>query len=611
MNAHKILLAILLLGLAGAQRAHSASPAMEQFARDVARKDSNAEGALASGQPEVTLAATEEGGVVAAILGFKFNRDLSSFTTKVAAPLEKGAEEAELANLADLPGGVEATFRLSHSWHTDRPSAGSLTTACRSINDILAERLPAVPDWALPRISALDSLPPDRQWAELPDIWGSPHPPPAGKGLYPTLAKHAQAVGVLPPPQWAEIEGAARAELCSEWNGGRASGLLLDPVYGNRVTATDDGEIALIESLGEPCTVANLLRVRRARARAAAEAALPDMEKVEEKAAAARDEARAAAQVELEAAIARAEQLAAQGVSQDVSALLQATARLERDRVERETQRAFEETIAAAQKKRDEAGSEAEAAEDKAVYTSLVASARKRMSPWWSVDLPFLRKPPETVGGTIQCSDLDAAALLATLDTPQAGRVFRELLSAAPTQWFVTGDYRVSSQDFKYVADPLALNPTSQLVATKSDNEYNHGARGGISLLWRGTLTTLGWTRKSTWKAKPPAQFCVPRGEQGALVCATTGSGAPARSDSDVLDLQIKRPLTPALALHGQVFFDQETDAVNPHLIAYFLPQDKKLRGGIDLSFLSEDPEGNDGFQLRLFVGLPFSFGNP
>jgi hypothetical protein len=90
-------------------------------------------------------------------------------------------------------------------------------------------------------------------------------------------------------------------------------------------------------------------------------------------------------------------------------------------------------------------------------------------------------------------------------------------------------------------------------------------------------------------------------------VCATTAAGPPERDGKRVFDLQWKRSIVPSFALQGQVFYASEKDTLNPHLIAYFLPQNGRLRGGLDFSYLNNDPDHNDGFKLRLFIGVPFS----
>jgi len=227
------------------------------------------------------------------------------------------------------------------------------------------------------------------------------------------------------------------------------------------------------------------------------------------------------------------------------------------------------------------------------------------------LDVPFIRKPPQTSGKVqIQCDDLEAEKLLASLRPEERGAVFRELRAAAPSQLFFTGEAKVSSQDFKHIADPLALNPNTQLVATKTDREYSHAGHLGASLLWRGALTSLGYTRNGEWSAKPSAQFCFPRGAGGGLVCTSTASGPPAKESKSVYDLQLKYAWSQAFAFQGQLFYADKTDTLNPHLLVYFLPQAGRLRGGLDFSYLSNDPGGNDGVNLRLFVGAPFSFGD-
>ena len=47
---------------------------------------------------------------------------------------------------------------------------------------------------------------------------------------------------------------------------------------------------------------------------------------------------------------------------------------------------------------------------------------------------------------------------------------------------------------------------------------------------------------------------------------------------------------------------------MNPHAILYFLPQNKKLRGGVDFSYVDNSPRSEEnGFTARLFVGTAFS----
>jgi len=609
MNAPQILRILLLapaLSLAASPavlaQAAANGEGMAAFARDLARRDANAEGALASGQPEVSMEATEEGGIVAAILGFKFNNDLNSIIIRVAGPLNKDTGDTELVNLSDLPGGTEAKLRFSHaSSKVEKwlPSA-NLTTVCLNINRLLASQSPSPPEEVTDLLDELDTKSGKERFEAYQKFW-------------PEFRLHVidKIPSKIPPPQWEEIQGRAVAKLCGEWNSGRVEDLLLDKVMQNQ----KQGDEKTIENpdlarRSEPCNLKNLLCSRTKQARALATDKLPDLDKVKETAGEAKKQKEAIAQADFEAAAREADNLRARAVSADAVEALLASARVERDRALREAQRAFDETVDAAKATIANAAQQAASTEEKAVYDALTAQVVKEIDSRTGLDVPFIRKPPQTAGKVqIQCNDndIEAKKLLASLRPEERGAVFRELRAAAPSLLFFTGEAKVSSQDFKYIADPLALNPNNQLVATKTDREYNHAGHLGASLLWRGALTSLGYTRNGEWSAKPSAQFCFPRGDGGGLVCTSTASGPPAKESTSVYDLQFKYAWSQAFAFQGQVFYADKTDILNPHLLAYFLPQAGRLQGGLDFSYLSNDPDGNDGFNLRLFVGVPFS----
>lgn len=601
-----ILLLVLALSLTASQAMLSQTN-MAAFARDLARRDANAEGALASGQPEVSMEATEEGGIVAAILGFKFNNDLSSITLRVAGPLDKETGETELVNLSDLPGETEAKLRFSHAKDIEEwlPSA-NLTTTCLNINRLLATQSPSPPEEVTDLLDGADTKTGKARFEAYRDFWNA----------FRLHVVNTQS-DRIPPPQWLEVQGRAVAKLCAEWNSGRVEDLLLDKVMQSKDEMMQnqdqeqgqDDEKAVenpdLARRSEPCTLENLLDRHQKKAQAAAD--LPDLDKVKETAGETKKQKEAIAQADFEAATQEAKALS----SPDAVEVLLASARLERDRALREIQRAFDDTVSQAEATIANGACEAAEKEEKAVYDALTALVVKEIDGRMGLDIPFIRKPPQTTGNVqIQCTDIEAEKLLASLRPEDRSTVFRELRAAAPSQLFFTGEAKVSSQDFKYIADPLALNPDNQLVATKTDREYNHAGRLGASLLWRGALTSLGYTRNGEWSAKPSAQFCFPRGDGGGLVCTSTASGPPTKESKSVYDLQFKYAWSQAFAFQGQVFYADKTDVLNPHLIAYFLPQAGRLRGGLDFSYLSNDPDGNDGFNLRLFVGVPFSLGD-
>ena len=576
---------VLAVLSAGALTAQPASEQMQRFALDLARKDANAEGAVASGEPEISLEATEEGGVVAAILGFKFNNDLTSFTTKVSGPLDKEAEEAELVNLQDLPGGVEASFRLSHAWFVSWLPSASLTTACLDINRILSTRFPDPPDDVIAPLKSLDLKTGKARFDAYKSFWPDFR-------LY-MIDRSPKPPDEIPPPQWAAIEGRAVEKLCTEWNSGRVNDLLLGEVFQNQAPgAAPHVQNPVTDRRSDDCNLENLLARRVGKARAAATANLPDLDKVKAKALEARDEERALAAMDLANAIQEAKDLEARGVSEDAIEVLLASARLKHQHTQRESQRAHDETIAAAEKTIENAAAQAAETETKAVYEALAASVAKEIDKWTGLTVPFFRKPFETIGD-FQCNDIDAEALLASLSKdPERNAVFRRLRAAAPSQFFLTGDYSTAAQSFKYFAAPLALNPATQSIATKTDKEYNHAGRLGASVSWHGHLLSLGWEQKSKWEPKPASQICFPRGADGSLVCVTTATGAPERVDERVFDLQWKLLITPALAMQAQVFYADDTDSLNPHLITFFCRRPASCEGGADFSYIRNNPDG-------------------
>lgn len=213
------------------------------------------------------MEASEEGGKIAAILGLKTNRDLTSVILRFAAPLDKDVEETELANLADLAGKTEASLKVSHAVPVDAflPPA-ELTPVCLTINRMLGQSLQPLPAASVEALKEAEAL---RARMVNPDE--------AAKPLFDRArAKYQQAwsdyldgymprEGRLPPPIWETLDHQAVSALCTEWNTGKAVDLLLDGAPQRDEDGTER-DVEAIERVAAPCTLEEVLDRRTKRA---------------------------------------------------------------------------------------------------------------------------------------------------------------------------------------------------------------------------------------------------------------------------------------------------------------------------------------------------------
>ena len=122
---------------------------------------------------------------------------------------------------------------------------------------------------------------------------------------------------------------------------------------------------------------------------------------------------------------------------------------------------------------------------------------------------------------------------------------------------------------------------------------------------------TLGVGRKRVWQGDSSADFCFDGEADDPLLCSSAALGPPSRTDTQVYDLQWARLIRPQFGVQAQIFFEDEKDILNPHFKMFFIPQSEKLRGGLDLSYTEGADDSTEGFNARLFVGVPFDLKGP
>lgn len=603
---------------------NSSAQGLQPAALAIARTDVNGTNSLASTQPQVSLEAREEGGSVSALLGLAFGADhRGSLALKLTGALDKDAQERDLANRSDLPGGVQGTLSFSYALPLESEgSSDDLTPLCRHINDLLSVGIPRLDDAVLEHLRKAQKAEGKERYEHYTRFWGAFLEARLERDRY--LAPRVEAgtataqekleldaLSARKPPTLKELEAAAVAPLCMEWNKGRMEKLLVSPFHGQA------GEVSLRGSQGS-CDLSTLVQARAQevvlKAETEAKQAQDKAERValNAEALAVREAdsvletAKAAVEAEIAAAAADGPAAEAAARRNAETALFQARIRhaelLERARRERARSIALADEAAVA------AVQTAKSKELKTIYETATKTFVDAINAWNGADIPFLRTPPDEVAD-ITCDDQQVLALLGRLEGPDRRAVYRGLLRALPSLGFITVDYKNASQDFKFVKSPIDVDPDSASIRSESTNEHNQAGRVGFSLFRRGLLWTAGIGEKRQWKSSATAQFCAPLDENGNQTCSTLASGRPTRKETRIYDVQVKSQFSPSFAALAQVFYEDEENILNPHVVLYFLPEKEKLRGGIDLAYVSNSPrDSENGFKARLFVGVPFSF---
>lgn len=643
------------------------SDSAERFAIATARKDVNGTTPIASSDSQVTLEARENGSILSALFGVAFGADdRASLALQLSGELQKGEEERELANLHNLPGGVSATLKLSYtpisanSWARRHFVPEPLTEVCKQVNDELRA---SGPSYDAAAFSPLDGLELkkgkaryDAQRAFIAGYFEAREKRLAYLSAASGLSRHERSeLAALEESQGSSveiIEEQAAAVLCGKWNKGRVNQLLFEEPLGM------SGKIKSPQAVA-PCTIES---VAAQRAKSAAIVSCSKLPATVEASRGSFDLAISTATAQLKAV-----QSAADSTVDDIAA---ARARFaERSALATvDLERGLRDAIALEKSQGDLAGSELEAAvttalsecadlvsqrsgqaatatgtsddttgtdgesirdspgqgpgatlsggrvaraaadkETRATFEEAAAELAKATEGWSVATTPYIFRGPGEVG-SLACSPEDVLARLTLFPKRLRNSLYNDLVAAVPSLVFWTVEASTASQDFKFLDEPLQLNPDSQQVKTKKESHYSYGGRAGLSLFVRGWLWTAGYTLEEAWKASPTSQYCFPIGDMGGLTCASVAPKGPSEAQTDTYDLQVKRNFSPSFALAAKLFYMEQDSITNPHVLLYFLPQGGKLRGGFDFSYVEGSPKPeDDGFAARLFVGLPFS----
>lgn len=565
-------------------------PPGAKLARDAAQRAVGGEGALASTQPEVSLEVQSGKNLVSALLGFAFgSASNQTLDLKLSGPLEDPEGEVTLAGLGDLPSGNAASLSYSVAWKS-RSLKGALnrTDQCRELNEMLgAFVLPSSAPAAAATLAARQAVGSER----------------LAKAIlaadFARDALDAYVVELNRPGSCDELKGAVR-RACEDK-------LLARSRFADRelLSGSDRLNLALANSCKKLNTTLPLSEQlyletpgrdgfnEGVASRMKASGRLCDEESV---VAATRAAAIAKAVHQAQVELSAAENAAA-------------TPSCASDPV-------CKELLENATKKHREATSQislataSEAAALKA-YEELADDILSQLDLETGVNLPFLRDQPIQPSSTnVSCSTAEVDAILTGLGREDRWAFQKRLIETAPRQYFLTFNGSGSSQDFKYFPLPPTINSETILVQTKKDREYHRSYRAGFSILQSGTLWTVGYSFKTIWKPGPQAEFCSPAGSEGVVRCSAGAAGAPKSSEIEIADLQWKRQVTDKVALQAQAFYGSRDRMLDAHLMVFFLPQENLLRGGVDFSYIDHNPAGDDGFNARLFIGVPFSLGH-
>lgn len=194
---------------------------------------------------------------------------------------------------------------------------------------------------------------------------------------------------------------------------------------------------------------------------------------------------------------------------------------------------------------------------------------------------------------------------------PTRRGLFRDLSASLPDVLYLTLSAEAATTDYKWFStDPPSFNEEGK-IPSSSDAKTASSYGAALSVFHRGVFLSAGLSLSNEFKAQDSIEVCLPIPGSTTLRCLTGRTGEPEPFDHKIWEASLKYYLTPELAAHLQLLFDDEGDFLNPHGYLYFLPvkgEDgkNKLRGGLDLFFRRNDPEGNDGPGARLFFGVPF-----
>lgn len=548
------------------EAAISEEKARQQFADPTGLSNTNT--------PGVQLAAevTEDGAKASASATVAMGSLVG--TLLLEAPFEKRTETS-FVTLDGIESDVAATLGLRWNW-SDKEQAKnqSLETACGEVNQVLAASAIELSQNAAKGLL----VDPVQLRMEIPPADATPAVQSQFvRGVEELLTRDPG--GDLPPPPGGssavEVHGAVARKLCEGWNAAHPDRVMLEEI---QVPKRGDGCRDCRDKDLLPELLAGRVRI------ACSELAWMGAEALEGAARAAAGDATDAARVALandlrlyfgklpaEAAIAR-------------SAVKRLVATRSQGKIEGEISVAFDESWKASEAK---------------LLKELFLDYRKRVE--------VVNQLP--AGLAIHGRPCDSGRILEVLSAAPRGsgraRLFRALRDGLLSEnAFILGA-KVGKNDFEWIESVPADIPLGGEFPLEKSSKLSSSYSVAFSRLSRGLIWEARYSFKTKYKGADAVETCVPIAGSSGASCVDVAQSAPKQSESSVVELSLKRFEVPDFAWRVQVLYDVDNEVWNPHLQLYFLPQkkDAKLRGGLDLGYLIDDPKKGDEFLPRIFFG--------
>jgi hypothetical protein len=177
--------------------------------------------------------------------------------------------------------------------------------------------------------------------------------------------------------------------------------------------------------------------------------------------------------------------------------------------------------------------------------------------------------------------------------TPEGQRILDA--KAFPPTWTIGGSAKIGRKSFDFTT------PTLFSDQSETHNGSSFSVAGGVFL--NGSLFYYlgGSVRHETaFVAGASQNICTPIGNSTSTFCRDIAVGAPARRDSNLLQLEMRNFLGGSLALAPRVTYETEKRAWSIEAPIYLRQGDGPFNGGVNLGWDSKQHQ----VVVSLFVGM-------